>query len=244
VGFLVSAVALLVMGLFLVFDNVEKLVKLDHPPIGTIAFLGREVWLGWLMIGALVYTGVPAMILGRMKLPLARDLHDKVLLADAQMNKADWLTAGAAIVGIVGISVGLWWADAAAALFIAVDILRDGWKYVRLATTDLMDRAPVTVEGDREDPLPARVETELERLPWVREARVRMREEGHVFFGEAFVLPSDRRNLVGRIEDAARGLRELDWRLHDLVITPVESFEPEGGGETEEAATVPAEHEG
>jgi divalent metal cation (Fe/Co/Zn/Cd) transporter len=160
------------------------------------------------------------------------------------MNKADWLTASAAIVGIVGISVGLWWADAAAALFIAVDILHDGWKYVRLATTDLMDRAPVTVEGDREDPLPARVETELERLPWVREARVRMREEGHVFFGEAFVLPSDRRNLVGRIEDAARGLRELDWRLHDLVITPVESFEPEGGGETEEAATVPAEHEG
>ncbi|HRL81685.1 MAG TPA: hypothetical protein PLK46_15340, partial [Propioniciclava sp.] len=30
-------------------------------------------------------------------------LHDKVLYADADMNKADWLTAAGSIVGILGI---------------------------------------------------------------------------------------------------------------------------------------------
>jgi hypothetical protein len=32
---------------------------------------------------------VPAALLGRAKLPLAGALHDKVLHADATMNKAD-----------------------------------------------------------------------------------------------------------------------------------------------------------
>ncbi len=31
-----------------------------------------------------------------------------------EMNRADWLTAGAAILGVAGIGVGLWWADAVA----------------------------------------------------------------------------------------------------------------------------------
>ena len=39
------------------------------------------------MIPALVYSAIPAVIIGRLKLPLARELHDKVLYADAQMNK-------------------------------------------------------------------------------------------------------------------------------------------------------------
>jgi len=42
------------------------------------------------------------------------------------MNKANWLTAGAAMVGVVGIGFGLWWADAAAAAIIPLDITEDG----------------------------------------------------------------------------------------------------------------------
>ena len=41
------------------------------------------------------------MILGRMKLRLAHELHDKALYTDADMNKADWETAGAACIGIL-----------------------------------------------------------------------------------------------------------------------------------------------
>ena len=42
-----------------------------------------------------------------------------MLYADAKMNKADWLTATAAMVGVVGIGVGLWWVDAVAAIAIS-----------------------------------------------------------------------------------------------------------------------------
>jgi divalent metal cation (Fe/Co/Zn/Cd) transporter len=34
--------------------------------------------------------------------------HYVMLFADAQMNKADWLTAVAAMVGVMGIGFGIW----------------------------------------------------------------------------------------------------------------------------------------
>lgn len=40
-------------------------------------------------------------------------MHDKVLHADAKMNKADWMTAAAALVGVLGIGLGWWWAKIA-----------------------------------------------------------------------------------------------------------------------------------
>ena len=63
------------------------------------------------------------MFLGRAKMKLAQKLHDKVLYADADMNKADWMTAVAAMVGVAGIGIGLWWADSVAALVISASIL-------------------------------------------------------------------------------------------------------------------------
>jgi divalent metal cation (Fe/Co/Zn/Cd) transporter len=62
--------------------------------------------LGWLMLPALAWSGLPAVFLGRAKISLAEELHNKVLYADAKMNKADWLTASAAMVGVVGIGSG------------------------------------------------------------------------------------------------------------------------------------------
>ena len=59
------------------------------------------------MIAALATTMPPAILLGRAKLKIAREIHDKVLFADAEMNRADWLTAGAAILGVLGIGAGL-----------------------------------------------------------------------------------------------------------------------------------------
>jgi hypothetical protein len=55
----------------------------------------------------------------------------------------------------------------------------------------------------------------------VKDAEVRLREEGHVFVGEAFVVPVDDQDLLERIERANQHLLDLDWRLHELVITPV-----------------------
>jgi cation diffusion facilitator family transporter len=235
IAYLISAVALLVMGAVLLLDSILKFVTFEHPTIGTVTVWGHQVWLGWLMIPAAAYSAFPAMLIGRMKLPLARELHDKVLLADAKMNKADWLTGIAAIAGITGIAFGLWWADAAAAAIISTDILHDGIANVRFAVADLMDTAPTRVDGSARDPLPARVETEVTKLPWVTKARARLREEGHVYFGEVFVVPAGGTVAAKQLDDATEMLRRLDWRLYDVVVVAVATLE-EHGGEGPDAA--------
>jgi hypothetical protein len=50
-----------------------------------------------------------------------------------------------------------------------------------------------------------------------------------VYFGEAFVVPSDTANLTQNIEDATREARDLDWRVQDLVIMPVRKLPDQGG---------------
>jgi cation diffusion facilitator family transporter len=233
IAYLCASVALLALGAFILYDSVSKLLKFEHPPIDLVKPFGdRPLWLGWLMLGALAYSAVPQVVLGRLKQPLAKELNDKVLFADAEMNRADWLTAGAAMLGVIGIGLGLWWADSVAASIISVDIVRDGYKNLGVAVGDLMDKEPTLVDDSRTDPLPLWVKNELMLLDWVEDAEVRLREEGHVFVGEAFVVPVDDHDLVDRIEQANRRLLELDWRLHELVVAPVREIhrpEPAGG---------------
>jgi cation diffusion facilitator family transporter len=147
VAFLAGSVALLGLGAYVVYDSAVRLIAQERPPIGLIELFGVQLWLGWLMIAALFSTMVPAILLGRVKQRIARELHDKVLFADAEMNRADWLTAGAAILGVLGIGAGLWWADAVAALIIGGDIVRDGIRTTRSAVGDLMDDRPSVVDG-------------------------------------------------------------------------------------------------
>ena len=222
IGYLGASLALLTMGTWLLVDSALKLVSAEHPPIGVVSVFGQTFWLGWLMLPALAWSALPAYVLGRMKLDLASQLHDKVLYADAKMNKADWLTAGAAGIGVIGIGFGLWWADAVAALAISLDIAHDGWTNVRAATRDLMDEQPSTYDDERPHPLNERIYDELRRLPWVADAQVRMREEGHVFGVEAFVVPAGGGEVALEwLEEARERLEGLDWKLRDVVVAPV-----------------------
>jgi hypothetical protein len=59
----------------------------------------------------------------------------------------------------------------------------------------------------------------------VNDARVRLREEGHVFIGDAVVAPKEgTEDVPGKIDAARRALLELDWRVHDLTIMPVKEI--------------------
>ena len=221
IAYLVASLALLVFGAVLLFESVAKLVTAERPSIGVVQLFGHEIWQGWVMAAALVYTGIPPVLLGRVKVRLAHELHDKALYADAEMNRADWLTAGAALIGVLGIGIGWWWTDALAGSLISLDITRDGVYNLRNVVADLMDRVPHTVDGKRPDPLRARLENEIGKLDWVREARARLHEEGHVYFGDLAIVPADARDLMERLEEARRLTRSLDWRLHDVVVTVV-----------------------
>lgn len=239
VAYLAASLALMVLGFLILFESVMKLIRFEHPPIGLVQPFGDPIWLGWLMIGALTYTMVPAVILGRLKIPLARELHDKVLFADAEMNKADWMTAGAAILGILGIRFGLWWADGIAATAISLSIVSDGLKNVRAATGGLMDKRPYLVDDSAVDPLPARMATEVKALDWVGDALVRVREEGHVFFAEVLVVPADDTNLVRKVDDTKHMLLDLDWRLYDVTVSVSERLEWAEEEEAEQGHLLP-----
>lgn len=230
IAFLVAALALLALGLVVLGEGAAHLLSAEHPTIGTTLLFGEPIWLGWLMFPVLLYSAVPSFFLGRAKVPLARTLHDKTLYADAEMNRADWMTSLAAMVGVFGLALGWWWADGVAAVLISIDIVREGGRYVWVVITDLMDHVPRTVDDRLTESFPARLVTEWKRLPWVKDADVRLREHGHVFFGEGFIYPVDRRNLVARAREARELAYRLDWRLQDLVIQMVDET-PDAGDE-------------
>jgi cation diffusion facilitator family transporter len=221
-GHLTAAVALLAFGLFLVVDSVTGLVRQEHPPVGTLQVFGQTFWAGWAMVAAMVYTGIGPVVLARLKLPLAETLHDKVLFADADMQKADWMTAAGTIVGVIGIGLGVWWLDATVATLIAVSILRDGLRNLRYATGALMDQRARTYDDRRPHELTLDVDRTLVGLPWVAGSRSRVRDQGHVFHVEAFVrTTSGEAPTLDQLEEAVRVLDDLDWKINDVVVMPV-----------------------
>lgn len=213
-AFLASAVVLAVMGTFLLYDGLSALAKGEHPTIGPIELFGQVIWLGWVMIAALAYSVIVPVILGRMKLPIARRLRDKVLHTDADMQKADWMTGLAGIVGIAGVGLGLWWADALAAAVISLSILKDGFKNIRSAAAELLDGAPRALAGPEIADEARRLRERLE-AHWP-DGHVRLRESGRYILANVGNVdePGDLPPLESWMGD------DPGWRLAQLSFTP------------------------
>ncbi|PSR56757.1 cation transporter [Adhaeribacter arboris] len=221
IAYLCSSLALFAVGSFLVIDSGITLIKGDRPTIGTVIIFGHQIWLGYLMMIALIWGSVPAVFLGRAKLPIAKKLHSKNLYTDAEMQKADWMTGFAAILGITGIGFGWWWADAAAASIISLDVIHDGFKNLKQALYDLIDQIPKTVDNQKTDPIIKHIEDYLQQKTWVKTAEIRLREDGHIYFGEAFVVPVSSVNLIQAMEDTRQEIENMHWHLHEFIITLV-----------------------
>jgi cation diffusion facilitator family transporter len=223
-GYIGAAVALLMVGVYLLGEGAMKLAMREHPTIGGFPLFGRVVWTGWLGIAVLLWSGIPAHFLGRAKRAAAETLHDKTLAADADINAADWQSAGAAILGMIGIAFGLWWADSAAAVLISLEIIRSGWTELRTALGDVMDRRPLKLDSKENDPVPDQVTAFLRRQPWVEDVVVRVRERGREFTAEAHVVPKDDRISVEEVSRAGELACEVDPRLADVTIAPVKEL--------------------
>jgi len=230
VSFLATAGVLTLFGIMLFVDAAMKLAAGERPPIGTVVIAGHQIWAGWPMIVALAYSLACGFAIGKLKVPVAAKLHDKALHAEAQMNHDEWLSEGAAIVGLLLVAFGRWWGDAAAAGFISIMIVRDGWSSVKEVIADLMDEAPTTLGQQGLDDLPGKVTEAAKRFEWVAGAQVRLREHGRMITGDVLVVPRDETDLTRRIARAAAELTALDWRLHDLVVMPVPAIDrrPDG----------------
>lgn len=220
-GHLVAGVALLAIGAILAYEAISALVKVEHPTIGTMNLLGHTIWQGWLMIGIMTLLAIPAVILGRLKIKVAKPLHNKLLYADASMAKADWQTNVASIVGVGGIAFGLWWLDGVAALVISFGIVHDGWKNTRSATVDLLDRRATSYDGKDPHPLIPRLEAQLKSFGWIKDYGVRARELGQVMHIEAFIVPISGDVLMAQIQEVKAALEDSDWKAYDVVVTPV-----------------------
>ncbi len=228
IGHLVAGVALLAVGLNLARESVVGLVTAEHPTIGTVQLFGQTIWLGWLMVAvmAVVIVG-PVFFYGPAKSKLAPVLHNKLLYADADMAKADWQTTVASIVGVLGVGAGLWWLDGAAALFISLGIIWDGWRNTKTAVIDLMDQRARTYDSEHPHPLAGDVISTMRSRPWVKEAGVRMRDQGQVFHIEAFVVPHRGKVSLSDMTDLSTRITDLDWKVQDVVIVPVTEL-PDG----------------
>jgi cation diffusion facilitator family transporter len=221
VAFLVTSGVLSIVGLYLLYDSLSKLLKQQRPPIGLTEIFGHSFWAGWLMIGALSYSLLCGLVLGLLKKPVAKRLHDKALSAEATMNRDEWLSEGAAILGILLVGFGHWWGDAAAAAFISVEIVHDGWLNMRLVLGDLMDESPSVMGSGEIEDITDKVRSQVESLAKVAAAGVRLREHGRTLTGEVFVVPHERADVVGLVREVADRAADVDWRLHDITVMPV-----------------------
>lgn len=212
-AFLVAATALLSVGAFLAYESITTLVKQEHPSVGGITLFGHTIWLGWLMLAALAYSVVPPVILGRLKQPVAEKIKDKVLHTDALMQKADWQTGIAGMAGIIGIGLGWWWADATAALFISLSIIKDAVGALKQAIAELLDGTPRALDSnelaDDAKQLIAALRTRFGKVD------VRLRETGRYIAAEVdCATPTD-------VPTAAELMGEdLAWRLASLSFGP------------------------
>ena len=218
VAFMIAAVSLSAMGIYLLVHSVITLLRGEHVTIMPVRLFGHSVWMGWIMIAALLYSIVPPVLLARKKLPVARRLQDKVLHTDAMMQKADWLTGLAGAAGVLGVGLGLWWADAAAAGAISFSILQDGLGALRTAAAELIDGTPRALDSSEvaDDVAPLR-EALMKQFPG---ADVRTRETGRFIRAEVVGAAPPPEVELGRLwpGDPAR-----QWRVTEI------SFVPPGG---------------
>lgn len=216
-GFLVAAVALGAVGLFLLKDSLLTLWNREHVTIGSVRILGHDVWLGWFMLAAQAYATIPPLIIGRKELPLAERLRDKLIHTDALMNKANWQTGVAGFLGVAGIGFGLWWSDPLAAILISASIVWDAWTSLRVATAELVDGIPRELGGKGVSSEAKAVGEALEkRFPGAK--KILLRETGRYIRAEVLgaVPPQG-----FRPEDLELDIEDCEaWRIDSISFRP------------------------
>ncbi len=148
------------------------------------------IWAFAVMIGSVVVDFFRARALSRA----AKATGSQALEADALHFSSDLWSSLAVLVGLGGVWLGLPWADAVAAIAVAILICLVGWRLVRRTVDTLTDAAP---RGVRE-----RVVEIARRMPGVVAVeRIRVRSSGEKDFIDLDVavnrgLPLDRVSAV------------------------------------------------
>ena len=164
-----EGILLLCIAALIAFEAFRRLVG-GGPPVNPAGYAFA------LLIATIVIEGGRAVVMRRVGRAVASD----ALLADSTDRVADVLANVGVLVGLAGVRAGLLWADAAAALLVAVVILRAAGLLAWRSGDILIDRAPAGAEELLRDA--------IEQVDGVREVRsVRVRRSGPNLIGDASI---------------------------------------------------------
>ncbi len=170
-----------------------------------------------LMAGSIVLEAIRATVLLRS----ARRWSSPALAAGAQNRLADILSSAGVLAGLVGVRLGLAWADVAAALLVSLLILRSAGLLVYRSGDILIDRAPSGMEEA--------VRRTIQAVPGVRGVgAVRVRRSGGLLLGDAHVLARPTLSVEGaqRLnEDVQAAVRQAHPDLELSLMVDSQSQE-------------------
>jgi len=160
---------LVIIALVIAFEAVRRLI-VGGPPVDPTGYAFA------LLVGTIVIESGRAVVMRR----IGRAISSDAMLADATDRLADVLANMGVLVGLVGVRLGLVWADAAAALVVAIVILRAAGLLTWRSGDILIDRAPAGAEEKLRDA--------IQGVDGVREVRsVRVRRSGPNLIGDASI---------------------------------------------------------
>jgi cation diffusion facilitator family transporter len=128
---LLETALLFVLSGVVIYEGIKRLLGDEHAVEATLP--------AFAVIGAsIVIDFFRARILNKV----AHETSSQVLEADALHFSSDLWSSLAVLIGLAGVAFGLKWADAAAALVVAILVLFAGWRLGRRTIDTLLDTAP------------------------------------------------------------------------------------------------------
>jgi cation diffusion facilitator family transporter len=132
VSALAETALLFVLSGVVIWEAGKRLVEHETHPVSA------NVWA----FGVIIVSIVVDFLRSRALTRTAEKTSSHALEADALHFSSDLWASLAVLVGLIGIRFGLWWADSAAALAVAVLICIAGWRLGRRTVDTLTDVAP------------------------------------------------------------------------------------------------------
>ena len=190
---------LLVIALGIGFEAIRRLV-FGGPPVDPAGYAFA------LLVGTIVIESGRAIVMRRV----GRAISSDAMLADSTDRLADVLANAGVLIGLLGVRAGLIWADAVAALVVALVIVRAAGLLTWRSGDILIDRAAAGAESQLRDA--------IRKVDGVREVRsVRVRRSGPNLIGDASIATGRMLSveaasaLVGDVKKQARAaLPRLD----------------------------------
>ena len=189
-----EGVLLIIIASLITFEAFRRLFG-GGPPVNPTGYAFA------LLVGTIVIESGRAVVMRRV----GRAVSSDAMLADSTDRIADVLANAGVLVGLAGVRAGLEWADAGAALLVAVVIFRAAGLLAWRSGDILIDRAPAGAEE--------LLRQALQQVDGVREVRsVRVRRSGPNLIGDASIATGRMLSveaasaLVHDVQDRARSV--------------------------------------